>query len=110
MEPPHAHLPAPIDPTPPGPPPDPPGFPLTRDAFTLSDLLSRASDAWSRDLGAWVLAMLLYWIIGLGIPMVLGGIWGVFGALQGGDAQPSATFAAVDVVVQVVVQVFQLCL
>jgi hypothetical protein len=100
----------PAEPAPIEPRPADPAFPLTRDDFNLSDLLSRASEAWSRDLGAWVLAMLLYWIIGLGIPMVLGGIWGVFGALQGGDAQPSATFAAVDVVVQVVVQVFQLVL
>ena len=90
--------------------PTEPAFPLTRDDFTLSDLLSRASEAWSRDLGPWVLAMLLYWVVGLGIPMVLGGMWGFFGALQGAEGDPSTTFELLDWFVEGVVQIFQLVL
>ncbi len=107
MEPPHT---PPPEPAPLEQRPAVPAFPLTRDDFDLSDLLSRASEAWSRDLGAWVLAMLLYWVIGLGVPMVLGGVWGFFGALQGGDAEPSTTFEVLDWVVEAMVQIFQLVL
>ena len=87
--------------------PEPKGFPLTRNDFTLTDLLSRASEAWSRDLGSWVMAMLLYGVIALGVPMVLGGVWGLLGAFQdsGSDA-----FKAIDWLVQGVLQVLQLVL
>jgi hypothetical protein len=87
--------------------PEPREFPLRRNESTLTDLLSRASEAWSRDLGAWVLAMLLYGLIGLGVPMVLGLVWGVVGGFQdsGSDA-----FQAIDWLVQGVLQVAQLVL
>lgn len=104
MEPPHA---------PPGPEPSsitaeraPAGFPLSRDSFTVTDLLSRASDAWGRDLGNWVLAIVLYLIIGFGIPTALGFFWGVFGSFQ----DSSSTFSAVNLVMQAVMQIIQLVL
>lgn len=87
-----------------------PGFPLTRHGFTLTDLLSRASEAWSRDLGAWVLAMVLYWLIGLGVPMVLGLLWGFISAFQGGEGDPSTAFVWLDWIVETIVQIVQLIL
>ncbi|MGB3051947.1 MAG: hypothetical protein WBB42_13170 [Polyangiales bacterium] len=78
------------------------GFSLSRDRVALTDLLSRASEAWSRDLGSWVLAMLLYWLIGMGIPFALSLIWGLVSAFQKSGADTSAMFVAVDVIVQVV--------
>jgi hypothetical protein len=90
--------------------PPEPGFSLARDNVTLTDLLSRASEAWSRDLAAWLLAMLLYGLLGLGIPFALGMVWGFFATIQEANGEPSAMFAAVNVIVQVVLQVVQLVL
>ncbi|MBW2225670.1 MAG: hypothetical protein JRF54_16095 [Deltaproteobacteria bacterium] len=87
-----------------------PDFALTRDSVTLTDLLSKASSAWSRDLMTWVLAMLLYWLLGWGIPIALSFVWGLVSAFQQGSGGTSATFAAVDVIVQVVTYGVQLVL
>lgn len=99
MEPPYIPppQPSPIKPRPPE-----PAFPLTRDDYNLSDLLSRASEAWSRDLGAWVLAMVLYMLIGVGIPIILGVFSGFFVGLQGSGSEWSALRFAVEAVAQVV--------
>ncbi len=103
---------------PPGPGPGPgpieprpvvPSFALTRDSATLTDLLSKASSAWSRDLMTWVLAMLLYWLLGFGIPGALSFGWGFFSAFQqGGD--PSSTFVAVDIMVRIAMYGVQMVL
>jgi len=86
------------------------GFTLSRDRVALTDLMSRASEAWSRDLASWVLAMLLYWLLGMGIPFALSLVWGLVSAFQksGGDA--SAMFTAIDAVVQVVLYLVQLAI
>jgi hypothetical protein len=84
------------------------GFTLSRDRVALTDLLSRASEAWSRDLGSWVLAMLLYWLIGLGIPFALSLAWGLVSAFQKSGSDTSAMFVAVDGIVQVVLHLVQL--
>ena len=84
----------------------PAGFPLGRDSFTVTDLLSRASDAWGRDLGNWVLAIVLYLIIGFGIPTALGFFWGAFGSFQ----SQSSAFSAVNMVMQALMQILQLVL
>ena len=104
MEPPYAPLPdpAPIEPRPPE-----PRFPLTRDDFTLADLLSRASEAWSRDLGVWVLAMVLYLVIGVGIPAALGLISGVF---EGLGSSGSTGLTGAGLFVDLIAQLVQLVL
>ena len=81
MEPPDAPPPEPV-PVEPRPPES--GFVPSRHDFGLTDLLSRASEAWSRDLGAWLLAMLLYSVIGFGIPALLGLFISLAGAFEGG--------------------------
>jgi len=58
----------------------------------------------------WVLAMLLYWLLGWGIPIALSFVWGLVSAFQQGSGGTSATFAAVDVIVQVVTYGVQLVL
>lgn len=83
------------------------GFALTRDDATVTALLSRASEAWSRDLGTWVLAMLLYWLLGFGIPIALTMFWGLISAFQQGGAGPSSTFSTLNVIVQVTLQLVQ---
>ncbi|KPK16133.1 MAG: hypothetical protein AMJ62_07045 [Myxococcales bacterium SG8_38] len=110
MEPPQDPLPPTPSPLPAETRPEEPGFALSRDRLTLADLLSRASEAWSKDLGTWVLAMLLYWLLGFGIPAGLGVVWGFFSTIQetSGDAGPA--FHAIDAVVRVVLQVVQLVL
>jgi hypothetical protein len=95
----------PIEPRPAG-----PSFALTRDSVTLTDLLSKASSAWSRDLMTWVLAMLLYWLLGFGIPFALSFAWGLISTFQQGSGDTSATFAAVNVIVQIVMYGVQLVL
>jgi hypothetical protein len=87
-----------------------PSFALTRDSVTLTDLLSKASSAWSRDLMTWVLAMLLYWLLGFGIPFALSFVWGLISAFQQGGGDTSATFTAVNVIVQIVMYGVQLVL
>ena len=87
-----------------------PSFALARDSVTLTDLLSKASSAWSRDLMTWVLAMLLYWLLGFGIPFALSFVWGLISAFQQGSSDTSATFAAVNVIVQIVMYGVQLVL
>ena len=87
-----------------------PAFALARDSVTLTDLLSKASSAWSRDLMTWVLAMLLYWLLGFGIPFALSFVWGLISAFQQGSSDTSATFAAVNVIVQIVMYGVQLVL
>lgn len=104
----------PMEPAPIAPPTEPrppePGFALTRNGLTLADLLSRASETWSRDLATWVLATLLYWLLGVGIPAALGMVWGFFSTFQqtGGDA--GAGFDALDATVRVVLQLVQIVL
>lgn len=107
MEPPYA---PPPEPAPIEPRAAEPAFPLTRDDFNLSDLLSRASEAWSRDLGSWVLAMLLYGLIGIGIPGALGLMSGVFGAFEGVGGGAGESFSALGVLIDVVIQIIQLVL
>lgn len=105
--------PAPIAAAAPGPiEPRPPvaGFGLTRQSATLTDLLSKASTAWSRDLMTWVLAMLLYWLLGFGVPFALNFAWGVVSAFQQGSGSESAMFTAVNAIVQVVLYGVQLAL
>lgn len=85
-------------------------FRLTRDRVTLSALLSRASEAWSRDLSTWVLAMLLYFLIGVGIPTALGVMWGFFSTIEQTSDQTGVGFDVLDAVVRVVLQVAQLVL
>jgi hypothetical protein len=86
------------------------GFALSRDSVTLTDLLSKASNAWSRDLATWVLAMLLYWLLGFGIPFALNVVWTFFTALQEGSGEAGAAFTAVNVIVQAVMYLIQLAL
>jgi hypothetical protein len=83
------------------------GFALSRDHVTLTDLLSRASEAWSRDLATWVLAMLLYWLLAFGVSFALSFGWGFFKAIQQAGGEPSAAFTAVNVIVQILLQVVQ---
>jgi hypothetical protein len=87
-----------------------PVFALTRDSVTLTDLLSKASSAWSRDLMTWVLAMLLYGLLGWGIPIALSFVWGLISAFQQGSGDTSATFTAVSVIVRTVLYAAQLVL
>ena len=104
---------APIEPPEPGPIeplPAEPAFLITRDDVTLTALLSRASDAWSRELATWVLAMLLYGLLGLGIPLALSMVWGFLSTIQEASGEPNAMFTAVDVIVQILLQVLQLVL
>jgi hypothetical protein len=110
MEPPQDSLPPAPAPPPAEPRSDDLDFPLARQGFTLSDLLSRASEAWSRDLATWVLAVFLYWLLGLGIPTALGMIWGFFSTIQQTGGDMGAGFDAIDAVVRVVLQVVQLVL
>jgi hypothetical protein len=107
MEPPHAPPPAP-DPNEPRPAES--GFLLSRDAYDLSALLSRASEAWSRDLGTWVLAMLLYVLIGFGVPAVLGFVSAFFGAFEGAEGDAGSSFQWLRIILEVVVQIIQLVL
>ena len=86
------------------------GFALSRDKVTLTDLLSKASSAWSRDLATWVLAMLLYWLLGFGIPFALNVVWGLFSAFQEGSGEARVAFTAVNVIVQIVMYLIQLVL
>lgn len=81
---------------------------MNRNRVALTDLLSRASEAWSRDLASWVLAMLLYWLLGAGIPFALSMLWGLVSAFQKSGGDTSATFAAVDIIVQVALYLIQL--
>ena len=104
MEPPYA--PEGGDPVAFEPPATPTAFPLSRDSFTVTQLMSRASDAWGRDLANWVLAILLYMILGFGIPAVFGFVWSIYGSFQGS----SSTFGAVDILVQATMQILQLVL
>lgn len=97
-------------PSPAEPRPEDPDFSLTREGFTFSDLLSRASEAWSRDLATWVLAVFLYWLLGLGIPTALGMMWGFFSTIQQTGGNTGAGFDAVDVVVRLALQAVQLVL
>jgi len=83
------------------------GFSLTRNQVNVTALLSRASEAWSRDLATWVLAMLLYWLLGFGIPFALSMTWGLISAFQQGDGTVSSMFTVVNVLVQMVMQLVQ---
>ena len=99
MEPPYE---PPPQPSPIEPRPVEPAFSLTRNDYSLSDLLSRASEAWSRDLGAWVLAMVLYVLIGVGIPMILGFFSGFIVGLQGSGATWSGLRMAIEGAAQII--------
>jgi hypothetical protein len=101
MEPPYT---PPPQPGPFEPRPVEPAFPLTRTDYSLSDLLSRASEAWSRDLGAWVLAVVLYVLIGIGIPMMLGFFTGFFGGFQG------SAWSGLRITIEAATQIIQLVL
>ena len=50
----------------------------------------------------------LYWLLGMGIPFALSLVWGLVSAFQKSGADTSAMFAAVDVIVQVVLYLVQL--
>lgn len=102
------HEPVPAAPSPIEPRPAKLGFALSRDQVSLTDLLSRASEAWSRDLGSWVLAMILYGLLGIGIPVVLNLVWGLVSAFQQSGADASAVFGAVNVIVQIVLYLVQM--
>lgn len=110
MEPPQEPLPPAPAPVPAEPRPSDLGFPLTRESGTLANVLSRASEAWSRDLGTWVSATLLYFLIGFGVPTALGVVWGFFSTLQQTSGEPGAMFGVLDKAVRVVLQVVQLVL
>ena len=99
--------PPPPEPGPVEPRPAEPTFALTRDNVTLTDLLSRASEAWSRDLATWVLAMLLYWLLGFGIPFALNIVWGLLSTIQEANGEASTAFTAVNIIVQILLQVVQ---
>ena len=99
--------PPPPEPGPIEPRPAEPGFALTRDNVTLTDLLSRASEAWSRDLATWVLAMLLYWLLGFGIPFALNIVWGLLSTIQEANGEASTAFTAVNIIVQILLQIVQ---
>jgi len=99
--------PPPPEPGPIEPRPAEPGFALTRDNVTLTDLLSRASEAWSRDLATWVLAMLLYWLLGFGIPFALNIVWGLLSTIQEANGEASTAFTALNIIVQILLQVVQ---
>ena len=88
-------------------PPNEPGFALTRDDVTLTNLLSGASEAWSRDLATWVLAMLLYWLLGFGIPFALNIVWGLLSTIQEANGETSTAFTAVNIIVQILLQIVQ---
>jgi hypothetical protein len=105
MEPPNE--PPPSEPGAIEPRPAEPGFALTRDNVTLTDLLSQASEAWSRDLATWVLAMLLYWLLGFGIPFALNIVWGLLSTIQEANGEASTAFTAVNIIVQILLQVVQ---
>ena len=99
MEPPYV---PPPQPGPVEPRPIEPAFPLTREDYDLSDLLSRASESWSRDLGAWVLAMVLYVLIGFGIPTALAFFTGFFGELQGSGSGWSGLRITLEAATQII--------
>jgi len=83
-----------------------PSFTLTRETVTFGDLVSQASTAWQRDVGTWVLATVFVLLIGFGIPLVLGLVVGILGALlSGGDPHPAAK--AIMTGLQVGVQILQ---
>jgi hypothetical protein len=87
-----------------------PALGLTRQNVTIGDLISKASDAWRRDLGTWVLATVLWVLIGFGIPFVLGLMVGFLGALlSGGDAPPAAeaVMTGLNIGVQILQTVIQ---
>jgi len=86
------------------------GFALNRDEATLTALLSRASEAWSKDLATWVLAMLLYWLLGMGIPLVLNMVWGFISAFQQGTSDAGGMLTAVNIIVRIALYVVQLVL
>lgn len=102
----------PEEPTPALPPSSDPapaklGFTLSRDRVALTDLLSRASEAWSRDLASWVLAMILYGLLGMGVPIALNMVWGIVSGIASAGGEAGAMFKAVDVVVQIVLSLIQ---
>jgi hypothetical protein len=86
------------------------GFTLGREQVALTDLLSRASEAWSRDLASWVLAMLLYWLLGMGIPFALGIVWKIVSGVMSSGGDTGGLFTAVDAVVQATLYVVQLAI
>jgi hypothetical protein len=54
--------------------------------------------------------MLLYWLLGFGIPFALSFVWGIVSAFQQGGGETGATFAAVNIIVQIVMYGVQLVL
>jgi hypothetical protein len=54
--------------------------------------------------------MLLYWLLGFGIPFALNVVWTFFTALQEGSGEAGAAFTAVNVIVQAVMYLVQLAL
>ena len=89
----------------------PAGFTLRRETVTVSDIiiviLSKASDAWQRDLGTWVLATVLWFVIGYGIPFVIGLV--PLGLRLAGDGGPTteALATGLDIGVQILGAVIQ---
>jgi len=54
--------------------------------------------------------MLLYWLLGFGIPFALNVVWGVVTAFQENSGEASAAFTAVNVIVRVAIYLVQLVL
>ena len=52
-------------------PPTQLGFPLRRETTTFDSALAYASEVWKKDLGVWVLAMLIAMMFLGGIPIAL---------------------------------------
>jgi hypothetical protein len=57
-----------------------------------------------------VLAMVLWGLIGMGVPAVLGFVWGLFGVVQETNGGASEAFTIIDWLVQAILQVVQLVL
>ncbi|MGB5811410.1 MAG: hypothetical protein WBG86_12810 [Polyangiales bacterium] len=80
------------------------GFPLNRANATLGDIISTAAEAWRRDVGTWALATILVFLIGFGVPFVLGLVIGVLKSLlEAGEANRAAvaTMSGLEAGVQV---------
>lgn len=70
------------------------GLPIDRQTVTLSHVISAASDAWRRDIGIWILATVICVLIGLGLPILLQALMGLFGVLLGGGEEPTGAAKA----------------
>jgi hypothetical protein len=51
--------------------------------------------------------MLLYWLLGFGIPFALNIVWGLLSTIQEANGEASTAFTAVNIIVQILLQVVQ---